>query len=502
MRSFEADLADPGHFVITLELVPKAESGGRSVDTVKNLALAARQDGRLSAVSITDNPGGNPSLSPDALGEEIMAMGMDVIIHFTCRDLNRAGIQSRALQLERMGMNNILALTGDYSGKGFEGQSAPVFDLDSVNLLRLLTRMNQKAEQKNGKASFFCGCAISPFKYSEAECHAQYYKLLRKIRGGARYIVTQLGYDARKYQELMQVRKAFNLEHIPAMASIFLLTPKSARVMNSGRIPGTVVGDRLLQTICAEWDDDKRRGYHAAVERAARLAAIVKGLGYKGIHIGGVHRSFQTVARIMDRMEELAGEWRQFIGEFGPPAGNPYYAFQPVNTDGLSGDRRFHAPLPPQPFCRCHYIMMKTAHNAFFRADALAAPLLRRLAQKIDDADALRRLLKAMERGAKKLLLDCRDCGDCAIQHVGFLCPESGCPKHMRNGACGGSRDGRCEVRPEKTCVWVRAYERLRGDGAENTLTEGIIPPRMWELNETSSWLNFHLGRDHQAGKK
>jgi methylenetetrahydrofolate reductase (NADPH) len=108
-------------------------------------------------------------------------------------------------------------------------------------------------------------------------------------------------------------------------------------------------------------------------------------------------------------------------------------------------------------------------------------------------------LKEVIEHPAKGLLLNCRDCGDCAIQHVGFLCPESGCPKHMRNGACGGSSKGRCEVNPDRICVWVRAYDRLARFERTGEMITGCIPPRMWELNQTSSWFNYHLQRDHQS---
>ena len=138
LRVFQNEITDPKRFVVTLELVPGRESKGRSVDTVMGIAKDAFSDGRVSAVSITDNPGGNPSLSPDAIGYRIFSIGMDVIVHFTCRDMNRVGMESRALQLAMMGMKNILALSGDYSGKGFGGQGAPVFDLDSVQLQILL----------------------------------------------------------------------------------------------------------------------------------------------------------------------------------------------------------------------------------------------------------------------------------------------------------------------------------------------------------------------------
>ena len=72
---------------------------GRSVNTVMKIATDVLADGRVSAVTITDNPGGHPSLNPDVLGEEIVQKGMDVIVHFACRDLNRVGIESSALQL-------------------------------------------------------------------------------------------------------------------------------------------------------------------------------------------------------------------------------------------------------------------------------------------------------------------------------------------------------------------------------------------------------------------
>jgi methylenetetrahydrofolate reductase (NADPH) len=128
LRVFQSDLLDPERFIITLELVPGRESFGQSVDTVKGIAADSFSDGRISAVSITDNPGGNPSLSPDVIGHEVFSVGMDTIVHFACRDMNRAGMESRALQLAMMGMKNVLALTGDYTGKGFGGQGAPVFD--------------------------------------------------------------------------------------------------------------------------------------------------------------------------------------------------------------------------------------------------------------------------------------------------------------------------------------------------------------------------------------
>ena len=105
-----------------------------------------------------------------------------------------------------------------------------------------------------------------------------------------------------------------------------------------------------------------------------------------------------------------------------------------------------------------------------------------------------------MEHVAKVALFSCQQCGDCALFDAAYLCPTSQCPKNQRLGPCGGSYDGWCEVYPnERQCIWVRAYTRLKAYKEEGSIGAYISPPCNWELWETSSWLNFYLGRDHTA---
>lgn len=490
LRVFQNDLQDPQRFVVTMELVPGREPAGRSIDIIKAMAADAFADGRVSAVSITDNPGGNPSLSPDVIGYEIFKVGMDVIVHFTCRDANRVGMESRALQLALMGMKNILALTGDYTGKGFAGQGAPVFDLDAVTLLVMLGMLNERIRHAGDPDLFFAGCAVSPFKSRRGEAIAQYAKLCRKAAAGARFVITQLGYDAGRFKDLLDVQRQMALD-LPAIATVYYLTPRAARLMNSGQVPGAVVPDELLRQVCVEWQD-KAYGRMMAIERAARLGAVLKGLGYRGIHIAGVHQSFGLVAAILDRMAAIEDRWRDFVADFGAATGKAAKDDQRPSRAG-----RWRSPLPLPS--RIHFRFLKAVHDGFFREDTALAGILRSLAGRLDRSQVGRLLVHALEDPAKILLLDCRRCGDCAIQHVGFLCPESQCPKHIRNGACGGSRDGRCEVFPERDCVWFRACRRWAFAGRLQEMAAGCVPPRMWELDATSSWLNFHLRRDHQG---
>jgi methylenetetrahydrofolate reductase (NADPH) len=495
LRVFQNDILDPQRFVITLELVPGRESTGRSVDTVMGIAADAFADGRISAVSITDNPGGNPSLGPDILGSEIFKIGMDVIVHFTCRDANRLGLESRALNLALMGMKNILALNGDYVGQGFGGQGAPVFDLDSVNLQILLAVLSQRLLSSGDPDGFYSGCAVSPFKYTEPESFAQYAKLCRKAAVGSRFVITQLGYDARKFEELRRVQQFMGID-LPTLGSVYVLTPTAARIMHQGKVPGAIVTDSLLAAVTAEWQD-KETGRKAAIERAARLGAVLKGLGYRGMHIGGIHRSFDIVGRIIDRLGQIERNWKDFVSDFQFSPQNGFYAF---SQTGPTSDHRWaygQTPVRLPVTEKILFRLLHASHRQLFNFDSPSAPWLAKACRLLDQGNLGPLLMRITEDPLKKMLLGCLRCGDCGIQHVGFICPESGCPKHIRNGACGGSRNGMCEVHPDRYCVWYRAYRRLASVGRVEELTQGCIPPRMWELNHTSSWLNFHLGRDH-----
>lgn len=498
IRNFNDDISTPEKFVVTLELVPGREFSGGATDTIKQISKDAFDDGRITAVSITDNPGGNPALSPDAIGREILDYGMDVIVHFTCRDTNRMGMESRALQLARLGMKNILALTGDYSGKGFGGRGTPVFDFDSVILTSMLNDLNKRLIKTGHSEVFVTGCAVSPFKYTEAEAWVQYRKLQRKIEAGSSFTITQLGYDIDKYEELLIFNKHNNIT-IPTLASLYLLGKGPARAMHNGRVPGVYVSKKLFEQISQDYEV-KGEGMKHAIERTARLGVVLKGIGYKGIHIGGVHKSFDTVATILDRMEAIEHNWQDYVEEFREDAPNKFYLYKNADKQGESTPVKDEISFNVAD--DAHYLFLRTAHDLFFDKKASLAPIYKKISTKLDKSNASWMLKAFLEDPFKKLMLSCQSCGDCGIQHVGFLCPESGCPKHTRNGACGGSRDGYCEVHEDKYCVWVRAYHRMKKHNETDELTGHFVPPRLWELKDTSSWINFHLDRDHQKDEK
>jgi hypothetical protein len=105
------------------------------------------------------------------------------------------------------------------------------------------------------------------------------------------------------------------------------------------------------------------------------------------------------------------------------------------------------------------------------------------------------RWVKPVEELVKKPLFDCQMCGQCILHSSGMTCPMT-CPKQLRNGPCGGVRmNGRCEVKPEMDCVWVKAVERSAKTGYHLEIGQ-LNPPVDWQLHGTASWVTFAVGRD------
>jgi methylenetetrahydrofolate reductase (NADPH) len=498
-------LNDPQRFTVTWELVPGRGAREKVQDNTMAAALQAARGGRIDAVTITDNPGGNPALLADYLGTEIIRLGIEPLVHFTCKDRNRNQIESQLYALDRAGVRNLIVMTGDYPVSGFQGRPAPVFDLDPVQTLSLISEMNKglacpgpKDMIRNRPADFFAGCAVSPFKATEAEQLVQYFKLKKKLQAGARFVVSQLGYDARKFHELIIFMK-LNKLNVPAVGNIYVLPFGAARLMNENKLPGSVVTDKLLSEIDRERGNNDK-GVEARLLRAAKMYAFMKGMGYSGVHIAGHGVKYEQVIYIIDKGEELSTNWPDLIHEFDYPLPGGFYLFEKDKAAGLNSNvpvSLFNRPLDaPVGF---GYRLSRLFHRLFFQPGSSLFGLMQGISKAVAGS-GMEKLFHKMEHLTKVLFYDCRDCGDCALIDLAYICPMSRCPKNQRNGACGGSRDGWCEVYPgERLCVYVKAYARLKHYSEEETLDGEAVPPCNWDMYQVSSWLNYFLGRDHTA---
>ncbi|MFO7570586.1 MAG: methylenetetrahydrofolate reductase C-terminal domain-containing protein [Smithellaceae bacterium] len=505
VNRFKEALLDPSVFPVTWELVPGR--GAKEPIQEKALALAcqAAAGGNIHALTLTDNPGGTPAMSADFMGCEILKTGIEPLVHFTCKDKNRNAIESQLYALDRFGVRNLLIMSGDYPVSGFQGRPGPVFDLDPTHILQLITEMNRglqypgiKGVIRHQASDFFAGAVVSPFKATQAEQMAQYYKLKKKVAAGAQFIVTQLGYDARKFHELILFMKQ-NGFNIPLVGNIYILPFGAARMMNHNDLPGSVVTDQLLADIDRE-RNDADKGAGARILRAARMYAILKGMGYSGVHIGGHNISYEQVESIIRQGEQLVCQWPDLIRHFDYPMAGGFYYYEPDAQTGLNRETPAQKDLDAKG--EWSYALLRQIHRLMFEPGNILCGAMKILCQKVQGSK-LEGIFHKLEHLSKVALFDCRDCGDCALPDVAYLCPMSRCPKNQRNGACGGSFHGWCEVYPEKRqCVYVRAYARLKKHGEERQLENVIVPPCNWDLYQSSSWINYYLGKDHTSKKQ
>lgn len=460
-----------GRFCYVVELVATRLS--REARLLDFAARLARQPG-VVAGSITNYAGGVPGHDPLRVGTAARARGLTPNIHLTCVSQDRHGLRKTLEDLHALGLENVFAMTGDFpkaTDATGSARPAPVFDLDSVQLVDLID------ELRRAGAPFWIAVAVSPFKYREADCVYQYLKLEKKIAAGADYAITQLGYDVRKFRELKRYLDERGIR-LPVLGNVYVLTRRAAEKMARGEPPGCWVSPELLEVVRVE-SQTRDGGQAARLERAARMVAILRGLGYAGAYLGGTQNADQ-IAWIIRRAEALAPRWEEFAEELLYAPGDGFYLYE----------------TPPRPQRRREFgpRLLDALGQVFpLQRETWLRRSLRRLFSWIDRRRQLTRVVERVELAIKAPAFGCVACGNCVLGYLEYVCPQT-CPKQMRNGPCGGTHDGQCEV-VDKPCIWVSVYERAKAANRLESL-KVYIPPPDRHLQGTSSWINYLLDRD------
>jgi methylenetetrahydrofolate reductase (NADPH) len=493
-----------GEFVRTAELVLGRDHS--SVEAEVFVKEASQQQDGIKVISLTDLPGGNPALPPEAFVAFVLEHKLTPIAHLTGKDGNRSLLEGRIHALARLGVENILALTGDAQKQGFAGKSKPVYDLDSVLILGLIRALRSGLEYNLGPKTecttpfdFFAGAVVNPFKVCEPDLLMQFYKLQLKVAAGAQYIITQLGYNLRKLYELKQYMVREGLGHIPVLANVYVPTAKVAQLMRDGEIAGCVVTDELIQRL-------EREKKPQRLERAALMVAAVKDLGFAGAHIGGfglIHRDFMT---IVERSAAIGKDWRGRMDELVFPYPNEFYLL-PQSGDGLSDATsdyqvtgvKLHPSLVQHlsESVYRHFVKEGTFGARFFGARLKAGGVATK-------NGAWRQGLwyRLLEPATlyRKATLGCVSCGDCIQDHLNYAgCSMHRCYKELRNGPCGGSRvNGTCEAHPDLPCIWNLVYRGTLAMGDDpSKFAHVLVPPRDWCLDRTNALANRFAGLDN-----
>ena len=322
----------------------------------------------------------------------------------------------------------------------------------------------------------------------------QYWKLIKKLEAGADFVIPQLGYDMRKFDELIKVVRKCGSK-APILGNVYILNYNVGKRMNQGLVPGAVVSDGMLEQLKKE-SEGPDKGKAAMLTRAAKMMAVLKGIGYQGIHLGGHGIEYPDVVKVLDEYPQYVNDWQNYVKELHFPVSGWKYLFEEDTKTGLNTETLV-LPRDEAEFDLA-YSMMSFFHAVLFSDKSLLFPVAKKISQITHASPTLEKMVDFFERVSKTAANHCQECGDCALPEIAFLCPESQCPKGQRNGPCGGSLNQWCEVYPEKRyCIWVRAYRREGMGFADPGKWKDFVNPRNHQLHLTPSWTNFYLGLDH-----
>ena len=235
-----------GHFAVTGELGPPQSADG---EVIRKKAALLR--GYVDAVNLTDNQTAIVRMSSIGAGAILVQEGLEPVIQMTCRDRNRLAIQSDLLGAYALGMRNLLCLSGDHQTFGNHPNAKNVFDMDSIQLLQVVTAMrDQKIFQcgdamKGQEPRFFAGAAAAPFA---DPVDFRPYRLAKKAKAGACFFQTQLVYDVPAFARFMEKVRALGVHHQAyILAGVGpLKSPAMARYMKKD-VPGILVPDEVIE---------------------------------------------------------------------------------------------------------------------------------------------------------------------------------------------------------------------------------------------------------------
>jgi methylenetetrahydrofolate reductase (NADPH) len=286
------------------------------------------------------------------------------------------------------------------------------------------------------------------------------------------------------------------------IANVFVLTAKAAQYFHAGKVPGVTVTDGLLALV-ERHAASPDKGKSFLLEFAAKQCAIARGLGYHGMYLGG-HLRFEDYERILALLDSFApGDWREFAREIQFALPGEFYYLERDEATGLCSDevnREYLRSKSHPPSAPLAYRFSRMIHEHVFDKSSAGIRAGQSFYRAVERAPGLAHALHTAEHALKAVQFHCKDCGDCSLPEIAYLCPESQCAKNQRNGPCGGTHDGACEV-GEKPCIWSRAYDRLKSYGEEEGMLEGPVVIRNGALRGSSAWANAFLGRDHRGGK-
>ncbi len=280
-----------GHFAVTGELGPPT-GADKSVIAKK----AEHLKGAVDAVNVTDNQTSVARMSSISVASMLVDLGLEPVVQMTVRDRNRIAIQADLFGAWALGCRNLLCLTGDHMTFGNHPEAKGVYDMDSIQFLRMMREMGEKGvaecgDELEGAPKFFLGAAANPYA---PPYEYRPYRLAKKVQAGARFIQTQCTYNMPRFQEYMQ--RAGDLGLLDDVYVMIGVTPLKSTGMAwymANNVPGLDVPEDVVDRMRAAVSDipkeDKKARGKAQREMGIEIAAETIQQAQEIPGVAGVH---------------------------------------------------------------------------------------------------------------------------------------------------------------------------------------------------------------------
>jgi len=299
---FRQKLED-GEFVVTAEVGPP-----KGADLRKMREHIEMLVDMVDALNVTDNQ--SSVMRYPSIGGclDIIKAGGTPILQMTCRDRNRMALESDLLFAASLGIQNVLALTGDAVTVGDHPQAKPVFDLDSTQLIDVMNHLSQGVDisgnklggEKSYYPDFYPGAIVTP---EALPLEPQLMKFDKKVNIGAKFFQTQAIYDLDTFRNFMDYARQFDVR---ILAGIVLLTSTGMAKYMNRNVPGIVVPQGLIDEL---YSAGKEREFKVGVAIAGRMIRTIREEKLAdGVHIMAIGRE-SAIPSIL----EAAGVKRQKV---------------------------------------------------------------------------------------------------------------------------------------------------------------------------------------------
>jgi methionine synthase / methylenetetrahydrofolate reductase(NADPH) len=281
-----------GRFVVAVELLPPR---GYQADAVIERARTLKIRG-VDVINIPDGQRAGARISALSMAVLIeQQAGIETLLHYACRDRNLLGIQSDLLGAHAMGLRNLLLITGDPGRVGDYPDATAVFDVDSIGLTNVVTRLNHGCDV-GGQAigaptAFHVGVSVNP---AASNLDEELRRFDYKVSAGAEYVITRPIFDVRGFEAF---RKRIEAAGLPLIAGLFPFESARHAEFMANEVPGVRVPEALLERMRAAGEPDAALGEGIAIAR--EIAQELRG-SVQGVQVSTANGNIEAALAVVD----------------------------------------------------------------------------------------------------------------------------------------------------------------------------------------------------------